>query len=431
MKTYDVAIAGAGPAGITAALRLAQKGLNVLLVERGETPGAKNMFGGMLPNCPIAEELLPGFWEQAPWERHVVKRVLTVIADSSATSFAFEGKNFDTPPYNGYTLFRPIFDKWYAEKAREAGATLLTGCLVENLLQEGNAVSGIRIGRDNGEVKARVTIACDGVLSLLSKKAGICKAPKASDMALGIKALFHLKEEDINERFNLVRRQGVSQEFLGCTEGIRGGGFIYTQTETLSVGLVFHLDSLKKSGIAPYDLFYRFLSLDAVRRILRGARLMEYSAHLLPEGGYKLVPKLFTDGLLLAGDAAALCYTNGLNQEGMNLAMTSGFLAAETIIDAFQKGDFSSRQLSRYEARLKESFVLRDMKTFEKTVDFMHNDRLFSVYPNVVGTIMEEMFRSDGKPRRKIARLSWSALKEAVPIKQVVSDVLEGGKSLL
>ena len=88
----------------------------------------------------------------------------------------------------------------------------MTGCLVEDLLQEGNSVSGIRIGRDNGEVKARVTIASDGVLSLLAKKAGLCKAPKPSDVALGVKALFRLKEEEINERFNLVRRQGASQD---------------------------------------------------------------------------------------------------------------------------------------------------------------------------------------------------------------------------
>ena len=140
-----------------------------------------------------------------------------------------------------------------------------------------------------------------------------------------------------------MRRQGVTQEFLGCTEGIRGGGFIYTQMETLSVGLVFHLDSLKARGIAPYDLFDRFLAREPVKKLLKGARLVEYSAHVLPEGGYDAVPQLSTDGLLLAGDAAGLCYTNGLNQEGMNLAITSGFLAAETVLDAFRTGDFSEK----------------------------------------------------------------------------------------
>jgi len=250
-------------------------------------------------------------------------------------------------------------------------------------------------------------------------------------MALGVKALFRLKEEEINDRFNLVRRQGVTQEFLGCTAGIRGGGFIYTQTETLSVGLVFHLDSLKDSGIAPYDLFQRFLSMDALRKILRGAQLVEYSAHVLPEGGYKTVPKLFTDGMLLAGDAAGLCYTNGINQEGMNLAITSGVFAAETVLDAFDSGDFSARQLARYEDRLKGSFILRDMKTFEKAVDMMHMERLFSVYPELIGTIMEQMYRSDGKPRKSMGRLGWDAVREAVPVKHLISDLMKGGRSLV
>lgn len=431
MKTYDAIVVGAGPAGTTAALRMAQKGLKVLLIERGDMPGSKNMFGGMLPNCPVVEELLPGFWDEAPWERHVVKRILTIVSDASSSSLVFESKNFDAPPYNGYTLFRPVFDKWYAEKAREFGVTLLTGCLAEALLYKGNAVSGVRVARGNGEIHAPVVIACDGVLSLLAKRAGLVKEPKPSDMALGVKALFRLPEEEINARFNLVRRQGATQEFLGCTEGIRGGGFIYTQTETLSVGLVFHLDALKNSGIAPYELFQRFLSSDPVRKTLKGAHLAEYSAHVLPEGGYKMVPRLFADGLLLAGDAAALCYTNGLNQEGMNLAITSGYLAAETISEAAGKGDFSSKQLSRYETRLHESFVLKDMKTFGNAADLMHNERLFSVYPALVGTILEQLYRSDGKPRKKMGRLGWDAVKAALPMKELIADLVKGGKSLI
>jgi electron transfer flavoprotein-quinone oxidoreductase len=292
---------------------------------------------------------------------------------------AFESENFDRRPYNGYTLFRPIFDKWYAQKAIDAGATVFTGCLAEDVVLQNTSITGIRIGRGKGYVYAPITILCDGVLSLLARRLGLSKPAEARDTALGIKALFRLKEEEINERFGLVRRQGATQEFLGCTEGIRGGGFVYTQTETLSVGLVFHLDSLKASGKAPYDLFQRFLTREPVRRLLKDARLVEYSAHVLPEGGYRLVPQLSAGGLLLAGDAAGLCYTNGLNQEGMNLAMTSGFLAAECAIDACERGDFSEKRLGQYEGRLRESFVLRDMRTFEGAGDLMHNDRLFSV----------------------------------------------------
>jgi electron transfer flavoprotein-quinone oxidoreductase len=431
LKEFDVIVVGSGPAGASAALRMAQKGLDVLLLERGETPGSKNMFGGMLPFSPVAEEIIPDFWKNAPWERHVVKRVLHVLAEQSSTAMEFESDSFDRPPYNGYTLFRPMFDRWLAHEAQKAGAQLLCSCLVNDLLWKGKKVSGVTVGRKHGNVRAKVVVACDGVLSFLAEKAGLRKAFIPSQMALGIKALFRLQEALINERFNLARTQGATCEFLGCTNGIRGGGFIYTQTETLSVGMVLHLDALKKSGKEPYLLFEEFIGLTPVSRYLKGARLVEYSAHLLPEEGYKMVPKLFTDGMLVAGDAAALCYSNGLNQEGMNLALASGFMAAETVIDAFKQGDFSSKQLSHYEDRLKESFVLKDMKTFKEAASWMHTERLFAAYPQLINEIMEELYRSDGKPRRKIGSIGWDAIKGTVSKRDLIADLLKGAKSLI
>jgi electron transfer flavoprotein-quinone oxidoreductase len=431
VKTHDVIVVGAGPAGTSAALRMAQKGLRVILLERGHLPGAKNMFGGMLPYCPILEELLPAFRLEAPLERHVVKRTLTGLSGTSATSLVFESKNFDAPPYNGYTLYRPIFDRWYAEKAREAGVDLFTDCLVEDFIIENDSIIGVRVSREAGEIKAPVTIACDGVLSLLARKAGLYAPPKPSEMGLGVKALFRLDEETINERFGLVRDQGCSMEFIGCTEGIRGGGFVYTQVETLSTGLVLHLDSLKRSGLTPYDLFERFLAYDAIKRLLKDARLVEYSAHLIYEGGYAHIPRAFSDGLLLAGDSAGLCYSNGLNLEGMNLAIASGSHAADTVFDAFQNGDFSARQLSQYQGRLEDSFVLRDMKTFKKSAAFMQNDRLFSTYPRLIGKILEQVFRSDGSPRKKLGRIGWEATKDSLNAADLVADLIKGGRSLL
>ena len=431
MKTYDAIVVGAGPAGVTAALTMAQRGLRVLLLERGTVPGDKNMFGGMLPYCPFVEKLLPRFWQEAPFERHVVKRTLSLLSDGSASSFVFESKNFDAPPFSGYTLYRPIFDRWYAQKAQEAGADLFNLCLVDELLIDGKSIVGVKIGHNGAEIKAPVTIVCDGVLSRLAQKAGLRKPPGPHALALGIKASFRLKEEEINARFGLVRDQGCSHEFIGCTQGIRGGGFIYTQMHSVSTGLVLHLDSLKKSGIAPYDLFEQFLAYDPVRKLMKGARLVEYSAHLIPEGGYREVPQLSADGMLLAGDAAGFCYTNGLNLEGMNLAMASGFHAAETVVDAFRTRDFSAKQLAQYQRRLRDSFVLRDMKTYERSMDFMRRDRLFSVYPKLVSTIMENIFKADGKPRDSIGRIAWKAAKDAVPLSDLLIDLWKGGRSLL
>ncbi|MCX7698718.1 MAG: FAD-binding protein [Candidatus Goldbacteria bacterium] len=429
MKGFDAIIVGAGPAGTTAAIKMAQKGLNVLIVERSSFPGEKNMFGGMLPYCPILELLIPDFINLAPLERFVTKRTLNIMDGNNIFTFTFESENFNLPPYNGYTLFRPNFDRWYADIAFKSGAKLITSCLVDELIVHDNKVVGIKAEQD--EVRAPLILLCDGVLSPLSKKIGISKLPKPSEMGLGLKVLFKLDESILNERFNIVNKQGATQEFLGCTEGVRGGAFLYTQLETISVGLVFHLDSLKKSCLPPYEILQKFLSNPYMRKLLKGAKLIEYSAHLLPENGYKGIQKLYTNGLLIAGDAAGFCYTNGLNQEGMNLAITSGFLAAETAIEALNKGDFSIKTLKAYEERLKESFILKDMKTFNKMVEIMHNDRLYSVYPKIIGKIFEQIYKSDGKPKKSLGKTAWDVIKESISMKNFFYDILKGGKSVI
>jgi len=440
--SFDAVVVGAGPAGTSAALGLARGGRKVLLLERGEYPGAKNMFGGMMAYCPAAEELVAGFWEKAPWERAVTKRTLSVMGEGSSTSLVFRAASASDRPsvgagstsdrtLTGFTLFRPVFDRWYAEQAAAQGVTLLTGCRVEGLVKSGDAVRGVRVTGPDDVIETPLVIACDGALSLLAKEAGLHSGFRTEQVALGVRALYLLNEEEISERFGLAGREGGTCEFLGCTEGIRGGGFVYTQTETLSVGLVVHLDSLKERNTPPYELLERFVSSAPVAPLLRGARLAEYSAHLLPEAGMRMVPRLSAAGLLVAGDAGGFCYTNGLVQEGMNLAMTSGLVAARVAAEALAEGDLSARSLARYQKELKRSLVLRDLATWDRASGLMHEARLFTEYPQVVSTLMEGLYRSDGAPKQRLGPLVRRAVKDRLSLRQLVADLFRGGRGYL
>jgi electron transfer flavoprotein-quinone oxidoreductase len=430
-KSFDVIIVGAGPAGSLAALKLARAGRRVVMMERGQSPGAKNIFGGLLHNTSVLHELLTDFPEKAPLERHVYKKALAFLTPQSAVSLTFENENFDKPPYNGYTVFRPAFDSWLAGEAVKAGALLLCDCTAEDVVREDGRIAGVTVKGREGELRGKIVIAADGVLSFLAKKAGLRQDFKAENMGLGIKLLMGLPEATINDRFDLVRDQAADISFLGAAGDMRGGGFLFTQRETVAIGLVVHLDSLKASGRTPYDTLNAFLQHPSVRKLVKGGTPLEYAAHLVPEGGFNALPRTYTDGLMLAGDAAGFCYTNGINLEGMNLAMTSGALAAETAIAALDANDFSARMLSRYQKKLDKSFVIKDMKTFKNAAGMMHMDRLYLTYPQLLADIMEKIYRTDGAPRSKLLRLVRKEALKEVGLKNLIADGFKIGRSLL
>jgi electron transfer flavoprotein-quinone oxidoreductase len=414
-----------------AALKLARSGRNVVMVERGKYPGAKNMFGGLLHNTPVLDEMLPEFHKKAPVERHVYRKVLSFMTADSAVSMSFENENFDKPPYNGYTVFRPAFDSWLAGEAVKAGALLLCDCTAEELIKKDGRITGITVKGREGELRGNIVIAADGVLSFMAEKAGLRGDLKAEDTGVGIKLLLGLPEDIINERFHLVRDEGADIAFVGTTGGMRGGGFLYTNRASVSVGMVVHLDSLKASGRTPYDILDDFLQHSQVRRLIKGGEPLEYSAHLIPEGGVRAMPRVYTDGLMVAGDAAGLCYTNGINLEGINLAMTSGVLAAETAIEALEKGDYSARALSVYKKRLDDSFIMKDMKTFKNAAGMMHLERLFQTYPQVLAGVMEKMYRVDGIPRSKLLSLARKEALKKIGLKDLIADGIKIGRALL
>ncbi len=313
----------------------------------------------------------------------------------------------------------------------KAGATLLTRTTVDDVIRENGKIVGVTTMRDGGRLQAPVVIAADGVLSFTAEKAGL-RRPKfdPAHMAVGVKALIDMPKETIDERFGLVRDQGASNEIVGCTDGVRGGGFLYTNYDSLSLGLVMHLGSLAESGKTPYDLLNRFMAQPQMAKTLKGGRLLEYSAHLVPEGGYEMMPELVGDGILVAGDAAAMCVVTGLNLEGINLATQSGVLAGQAAVQAHAKGDFTRSGLAVYRRMLEESYVLKDLKLYKRAPHMLHNDRIYTQYPELLSAIMDGIYRIDGSAKETMSKFLLRTAKEKIGLKNLLADVYSGWRSL-
>ncbi len=420
-KRFDAIIVGAGPAGCLCGYTLAKAGLETLIVERGKFPGAKNMWGGAYYG-PLLHEIFPDFWEEAPIERYILRRRFSFLTEDSSLSIEFSTQKFRELPYNGFSVLRAKFDRWLASKAEQAGAIVASGLQADDLLWEGNQVSGIKAGGD--EIPANVVVACDGVNSLIAEKAGLSKKLAAENLKQAVKEVFQLTRETIEQRFFLCGEEGIAWESLGSfTQDIPGGGFIYTNKDSLSVGVVVQLSTLAEKKVKANDLLEKFKLHPEIAPYLRDGKLVEYSAHLIPTAGKAMVPKLYGDGILVAGDAAALTLVTGLALEGANFAIASGIAAAETVIAAKKGKNFSANSLASYQDKLKESFVLNDLEVFKKAPEFLENPRIYKDYPEIACDLAKKIFTNDGKPREKMIALLKQSTKDKVSFLQIIGDL--------
>jgi electron transfer flavoprotein-quinone oxidoreductase len=431
MQQFDAIVVGAGPAGSSAALAMARAGLQVALIERGEYPGAKNVSGAALYAPGLLADLLPNYWEEAPVERYLTRRVVTFLSQDSAISIDFRTNHFAKPPYNGFTILRPKFDRWLASQAQEAGVLLITSTVVDDLLYKENQVVGVQCRRENGELYAPVVIAADGANSFLAKKAGLQHEFRADEMTLGVKEVLRLDSHLIEERFNLNGDEGMTNEYVGFATGeVKGGGFLYTNRDTLSIGVVTQIASLSEKRVRAYDLLDQFKQHPAVAPLVRDSIALEYSAHMIPEGGWAMLPQLSRAGLLVVGDAAGFVFAAGLFLEGMNFAIASGLAAAATVQQAHAERDFSALSMSRYRKRLEDSFVLQDLKRFRHAPNFVNNERLQNLYPELLCQAAENLFRVNATPRRKIGRVFYDTLRGKVPLRILLRDSWQAGRAL-
>ncbi len=427
-EKFDAVVVGAGPAGTAAAITMAKAGLQVELLERGTKPGSKNVMGGILYHHDL-EEIVGDIWKEAPLARPIIEERRWMMTPEAAIGFDYKNLRNRMKPHS-YSVLRAPFDAWFAEQAEKAGAVVVPETVVDRLIVKNSRVVGVGTGRGD-DVYAEVVIVCEGIglgAGLLEKTVingqPLRRKLRPNEVAMAVKEIMQLDPGLIEERFNCERGEGCSIECFGdSTMGMAGFMFIYTNKDTLSVGGGALLSQFNETLRSPNDLMEHFKNHSAVKPLLRGAETVEYLAHLIPEGGYRGIPKVYGPGYLVCGDAAML--SNPVHREGSNLAMESGRLAGETVIHAKEVDDFSERRLAEYKGRLDNSWIMADMRKYDGAVPLLeHNPQMLTKYPQVLDRALDEFFRVDGESKwgkqsiilkmlRKegMFRMGWDTLK--------------------
>jgi electron transfer flavoprotein-quinone oxidoreductase len=431
-EAFDVAIVGAGPAGISAACLLAEKGVKTIVLERGEYPGAKNLSGGVLYGHDLAQ-ILPDYERRScPIERNIVESRIWYLSKDGGYSLAYRDKIFTHErKHNVFTVGRAKFDRWFAEQARGKGALVACGTVVTDLLRDPEQrIVGVQTDRPDGDIRANVVLLADGINSPLAAKTGFRPEPKADQVSLAVKELIELTEEQVRERFNVGPDDGVTTEIVGeVTQGMDGVAALYTNRKSLSLCIGANLSSFSKQKVRPYEMMEAFKAHPMVAPLIRGGKSTEYMAHWLAEGGYDAIPQLYGDGFLIAGDSAMLF--NALHREGSNLAMTSGRFAAEAILEAFQKRDFSRSGLQRYVPRLENSYIFKDLKKYRKFGRFLHtHPELFTTLPELASRAAREMLTVNELPKREKQKTIWQEFRSRLSLMRLLRLIWDGWRSV-
>ena len=432
--TFDAVVVGAGLAGSAAAMVMARAGLNVALVERGQKPGGKNYFGGAIYSHAIAD-LVPDFMDRhPPFERPVTEAGFWFLSPNGLTRMTVQGGELDADPADAYITLRANFDLWWAKQAQEAGALLIPKTTVVDFIRDSSGqVIGVVTDRPQGEIYAPVVIICEGVNNLLAQKLGLIDHDlEPAHLALAFKQVIALPVDTINARFALPSdKQGLAVSVLGDVSlGLPGMGFVYTNRKSVSIGLGVMLDTLAAYRLRPYDVLQRYLQHPAIAPLVAGGQLLEYGAHLIPEGGYHAMPKLYTGGAMVAGDAAAM--VNALHWEGTNMAIVAGQVAGETAIEGHKLGDFSSETLSHYEKRLKDGFILKDLKQYRGFAKFLETHPQFmDVYPSFLNESLGKFFSAYGKPKSDLFKGMLGALTNRRSLFKATGDIVSMARSVM
>ena len=412
---FDAIVVGAGLAGSVAAYELAKAEKSVLVVERGTYAGATNMTGGRLYVHSLRKVFSDEELADAPFERRIAHERISLMSSDANFTVDFTSDEMGKEDQASYSVLRGPFDQWLAGKAEEAGAEIIYGIPVEALIKDENGkVCGIRAGED--EITAQVVILADGVNSLLAKEAVGYEKPPASQVAVGVKEVFQLDEKTIDDRLLCNPGEGAAWLFAGdATHGVFGGGFMYTNKDTISLGVVAGIEACANAENATpvYQMLEDLKKHPAVAPLIRDAKVIEHSGHVVPEGGFNIMPKLVADGVMLAGDTAMMCINLGYMVRGMDYAIAAGQMAGQCAAHAIDLGMTDAGVLQAYVDVLEQSFVMKDLRQYKNEPAFLESfDRMFTTYPETVRDVMNQMFVVDGSPTSPLKKTVMGAMKK-------------------
>ena len=426
---FDAIVIGGGVAGTVCAHQLAQANRSVLLIDRGAEVGSKNLSGGVF-YCRVMDQAFPGFVEKAPVERVITRNCVSFLSSTSFVNIDYWDQRL-SEPVNAVTVLRTKLDAWLCEQCENAGVVIMPGVRVDSLIMEGGQVVGVRAGED--ELRAHVVVAADGVNSFLAQDAGIRAKEPTKHLAVGVKSVVKLPRQVIEDRFNLTGNQGAAYAMVGdCTQSVAGGGFMYTNRDSISIGVVLRLDDLEAKGLTSSKVHDHFLAHPAIAPFLKDGELLEYGCHLTIEDGPAMVKHDLTrPGLVIIGDAAGFTLNTGLTIRGMDLAAASAIAAATAIIKALDANNFSQVAMDVYQHELDKSFVSADMKTYERTPSFLENSLMYEELGLLMSDVFHGVFNLDLTPRKHLLATARMAFKKSpIKVKQMVGIGLAAVRGL-
>ena len=364
---YEAIVVGAGPGGAAAAATLANNGVETLVLERGVEAGSKNVTGGIIyaeESAPYTiDDLFSGFREQAT-ERPVTENYLHNIAGEKVKTFAISDLHHADTEWADSVLRRKM-DGWLEarvhEMTAETGGGLLTEVHVDGLLREDGEIVGVTTD-ELEPITADLIVAADGVNSELARDAGLMDWDEPGEWFQGVKAVVEMDPDVINERFDVEDDEGVAHLFSGdLYDGVRGGGFLYTNEDSLSIGNVFHLDSIVEEQAEVHELLDALLTHPLLAQWLDADyHEVEYSAKLVPDSKKVAHRSPHRDRLVLVGDAAGQMQAQGPIIKGMNHAVTAGALAAEAFVESKSRGGSTAGEL--YTQKLRTEGVMSKLR---------------------------------------------------------------------